>query len=107
MLLLSEEQRKHLESVRWLIRSDNGRGQGKSFLMAIVFLGEALNRVTQWVYVFDHTPFNEGTRRYFLRTIETAFHAMELDKAYSLEVKQNPLAIKLVRTSHDDNNNRT
>lgn len=53
MLKLTTKQLEHISSVRWLL-SDGGRGEGRSFLMAIIFIEKARDEWNEWVEVFDH-----------------------------------------------------
>jgi len=53
---LSDCQLTHLPSVEWLLNIDNYRGAGRSHLMAVVFLNQALRYPGKWIKIFDHIP---------------------------------------------------
>jgi hypothetical protein len=50
---LRPEQRKHLESVLWLLE-DQYMSEGRSTVLAVAFIQLALQRPNCWVCVFDH-----------------------------------------------------
>ena len=54
---LSLLQKKHLDTVRWLLNdSDNSNWRtGRSTLMAWVFIEKAVQLRSFWVQVYDHT----------------------------------------------------
>lgn len=67
---LTLKQREYLGAFNWQLDTENPEyiGTGRSFLMAVVFIGLALERRNHWIIVFDHFPFFMG-RRNILNTI--------------------------------------
>jgi hypothetical protein len=51
---LTVEQQTHWRSILWLL-SDINRGSGRTRLMAIALIYEALDRPGKHIYIFDHT----------------------------------------------------
>jgi hypothetical protein len=54
MIVLTETQESHLESLKWLISDDRHRAEGRTFLLAMAFISKALDHPGRRVYVFDH-----------------------------------------------------
>ena len=57
-LTINKEQRKHLESIQWLF-SEGNRQQGRSLLLAYVYINEALKG--REVVIIDHAYVTSGT----------------------------------------------
>ena len=55
---LTKLQKKHFDSIKWLF--DEKRAEGKTYLLAIIFIQKAL-RTGMWVRPMDH--FTEGGER--------------------------------------------
>lgn len=56
MIELTKTQTKYLEAFEWLVGSRGSRAEGRSTLLAVVFIQKAVNNPGQKVYVFDHNP---------------------------------------------------
>lgn len=57
MAKLTPLQLKHYDSLQWLLNPDN-RGQGRTYLMAIVWLNMAHSKPGVWIEVYDHIPYS-------------------------------------------------
>lgn len=63
---LTKLQKKHFDSIKWLF--DEKRAEGKSYLLAIIFIQKAI-RTGAWITPRDH--FTEGGRMADIRLNET------------------------------------
>ncbi len=54
---ITKEQRKHLKSIQWLL-GENNRQQGRSLLLAFVYVTEALKGRT--IKIIDHAYITTG-----------------------------------------------
>ena len=63
---LQSIQKEHLNSIRWLIGS--GRGSGRSFLLAWVFIEYAISNCGVWVRVWDHHD-SHRSRHWVLQSV--------------------------------------
>jgi hypothetical protein len=59
--LLTPQQRKHWDTVRWLLRSP-GR-QGRTTVMALAFIAEADENIGTSVRLWDHCPEEQNQKR--------------------------------------------
>ncbi|MFA5729037.1 MAG: hypothetical protein WC957_06375 [Candidatus Neomarinimicrobiota bacterium] len=56
---LTPLQKKYHDAFRWLVKLDiSPEGVGKSFLLAVCFIEEALENRNTWVSPFDNVPRN-------------------------------------------------
>jgi len=60
---LTKEQKKHLETIRWLVDFNENIAEGRSFLLAIAFIEMAIKYKNRWIQVFDHFPAKQATDR--------------------------------------------
>lgn len=90
---LSKHQSKYLEAVDWLLDNNANRASGRSYLMAVVFIGCALRHPNTEIIVFDHWPF-EIAHRQMLRLIKNLLSQDE-ELLKRTEFKQKSFRIKL------------
>lgn len=55
---LTKEQKKHLESLEWLINGN--RNSGRTYLLAITFIRRAIDNPGMWIQIFDHYPTQQA-----------------------------------------------
>jgi hypothetical protein len=68
---LREDQQEHLDTIDWLLNLDRYRGQGRTHLLAIGFMGQAIRANGAWIRPWDHF-MNEGRGNYnVIQTIQT------------------------------------
>ena len=58
---LSVERKQRLEAIEWLL-SDYARAEGRSYLMATVYIEKALRTPDVWITVRDHFPTYNADR---------------------------------------------
>ncbi len=66
---LSKTQKQHVGSICWLLDDVNFRQEGRTTLLAVVYLNKALDNPGQRVYVRDHHP-NEQANSQLRNKIE-------------------------------------
>ena len=58
---LSVKQEDAYNHVRWLISGNrHDTGTGRSYLLAVLYIEEAINNPNETVYLVDHNVFNRG-----------------------------------------------
>lgn len=67
MVELTEEQNKHIDSIRWLI--DGPHGTGRTVLLAVVFIEKAIQNSGMAIPYFNHNGFNPYEIREMAETI--------------------------------------
>lgn len=70
---LSKLQQKHFDSLKWLV--SDSRRDGKTYLLAIVFIQKAISKQGEWVRPFDHYPEIHG-----LENLMNLIHGLLTDK---------------------------
>lgn len=90
---LTVDQEKHIESIRWLINGANRR-QGKSFLLAIVFIEKAVENIGEEITVFDHFNIRQNNRS-FLHLIRDVFYNLKY-KNIDIEFNESRMTITAV-----------
>lgn len=63
---LTEEQRKHLKTIDWLLDFNENVATGRSYLLAIGFIRMAIKYPDRWIKVFDHFPTQQANERLLL-----------------------------------------
>jgi len=69
---LNEQQLSHLRTINWLLNEGN-RGQGRTFLLAIGFIREAI-RTKRPIAYFDHIK-SDKTKDYIGHILENLIHS--------------------------------
>jgi len=88
---LTEFQKKHFPTIKWLV--DDTRQTGKSYLLALAFVEKALEFRGVWVYVFDHYPIQQG-REHLLSIVRNILGSeMPNDIAEKVEFKRDSFRI--------------
>lgn len=67
-LVLSKQQKKYWPAIMWLTDEFNYRQEGRTTLMALAFIRQAIEHRGMWIRVYDHYP-NYQTHRLMLDTI--------------------------------------
>ena len=57
-LKISDDQRKHMETIKWLILGP--RGSGRTFMLAFGFVNFAYHRGGGWVNIWNHSYYFQG-----------------------------------------------
>ena len=94
--MLTPKQQSHYESVRWLIR-DGNRRSGRTFLMAYIFVEEALQNPGRTIHIFNHMV-GMRARDYMVRQVSVAYDMMTTDKQkglYPLTIRPNAGTIRI------------
>ena len=66
---LSEQQEKAYPYIKWLL-SDNRYLEepvGKTYLMSIIFIEQALEEPGEWIHIFDHSYTEGYTHEHMLK----------------------------------------
>jgi hypothetical protein len=68
---LTPQQERYHNAFKWLVNQDIdiNRGVGKSFLLAVCFIEEALENRNRWVYPFDNFPRQNMCQDLQMKTI--------------------------------------
>jgi len=89
-IVLSPKQKEYLPALEWLFLGAGNRGEGRTFLMAYVFIQKALNNPGKEIKVFDHTQDGFRNDREMLWTIEFL-----LSKTHTTGFYANPMHLTI------------
>mgnify|MGYP001613742067 CR=1 FL=1 len=90
---LTTTQKKHYESIKWLL-DNNNRAEGRTTLMAFVFVQLAIENPNKHIEITDHVNFNyKLTRRdEILNKIRSIIHDQEPCKKFEITLNYIKLA---------------
>ena len=90
---LTPDQRKHMESIMWLVSPGPVR-TGRTHVLAVAFLMVAFRTRGQWVQVWDHVRRRDCNER-LLQEIAMTFNKVFEQTGYKLSVSRHDLKIKI------------
>ncbi len=87
---LTEYQKDFYPALKWLLSgSEQHARTGRTVLLAIGFLEEAINQAGTWIEIFDHTPGQRGTAT-LLGAIERIIkHNTAMRKHFKVDITNN------------------
>jgi hypothetical protein len=70
MIELNPVQKQAKKYIEWLMSTEwNNKGTGKSYLMATIFLEQAIKKPGVWIPVWDHGSYYPGKEKRMLEYI--------------------------------------
>ena len=93
---LTPEQRKHLNSIEWLFSEDN-RQQGRSFLLAYIFIAEALKGKT--IKIVDHAYITHGGTFIMSKHLADRIDEIIKNNHLPLKIDWSTLELKLIKNN--------
>lgn len=83
MITLTEQQEKHLDTVRWLI-SDGNRASGRTYILSVAYLEKAFKNIGMKIVVSDHFR-SIMSDRHLVNEIIRLFYKYDLCETYYIE----------------------
>lgn len=84
---LTDEQVKHLDTVRWLV-SDGYRGEGRTTVLAVAYLEKAMSNEGKPIAVVDHHLDGQSTKFNLMPLIGFLFSCTDATKIYKMELRK-------------------
>ena len=86
---LTEIQKKHIDAARWLFGVDGKFREGRSSLLAIVFIEKAIKEIGNWIKPIDHSPYDRDNLIFMILQI------LDTNKKIRFEYNKNRSEFKI------------
>ena len=91
-LKLTYEQKKHLETLKWLVDVDKNAATGRTTLLAIAFLETAFENPNKKIYIFDHCRFSLSADINLIKIIKDLLPDQEVMEKMKMELVINRMS---------------
>ena len=92
------------KGVKWLIVNE-GRGQGRTMIMAMAFVEKAFSHTGNWVEVYDHHSHTQQGNIEMLNMCRQVFMDIDFDGSvyeYNLIINRNSIKVEIRPIGYDE-----